>query len=85
MIGYGLIRVVDVIEGIKTVKFAFITYVGHEVSVMKKAKVSTNKGSVAGVFAPFHVTLEVGSTNELSDEILLSTVQEASGSKSKVK
>jgi len=85
LIAYVFIRVIDIIEGIKTVKFAFITFIGPDVSIMKKAKVSTNKGGVTALFAPSHVSLEITTPNEISDEILLSTIQEASGSKSKVK
>jgi hypothetical protein len=85
LIAYVFIRVIDIIEGIKTVKFAFITFIGPDVSIMKKAKVATNKGGVTALFAPSHVTLEISSPNEISDEILLSTIQDASGSKSKVK
>jgi len=85
LIAYVFIRVIDIIEGIKTVKFAFITYIGPDVSIMKKAKVATNKGGVTALFNPAHVTLEISSPNEISDEILLNTIQDASGSKSKVK
>jgi len=85
LIAYVFIRIIDIIEGIKTVKFAFITFIGPDVSIMKKAKVSTNKGGVTALFNPSHVSLEISTTNEISDEKLLSTIQEASGSKSKVK
>jgi hypothetical protein len=85
LIAYVFMRVIDIIEGIKTVKFAFITFIGPDVSIMKKAKVATNKGGVTALFAPSHVTLEISSPNEISDEILLNTIQVASGSKSKVK
>ena len=84
-VAYILIRVVDIIEGIKTVKFAFITYVGADVPIMKKAKVTTNKGGVSALFNPTHVSLEIIHASEVSDESLLATVQDASGSKSKVK
>jgi len=85
LIAYGLIRVIDVIENIKTIKFVFVYFIGADVSIMKKAKVATNKGAVTGVLSPYHVAFEVSSTHELSDEILLAKVQENSGSKSKVK
>jgi len=71
LIAYGLIRVIDLIENIKTVKYVFLYFIGADVSIMKKAKVSTNKGAVTGILSPYHVTFEVSSTNELSDEILL--------------
>jgi drebrin-like protein len=38
---YALMRVVDEYEGIPTLKYAFITFVGEKVSIMKKAKIST--------------------------------------------
>jgi len=85
LIAYIFIRVIDIIEGIKTVKFGFITFIGPDVSIMKKAKVATNKGGVTALFTPAHVTLEIASSHEISDEILLNTIQDASGSKSKVK
>jgi len=85
LIAYVFIRIIDIIEGIKTVKFAFITFIGPDVSIMKKAKVSTNKGGVLALYNPVHVSLEITSPNEISDEKLLSTIQDASGSKSKVK
>jgi hypothetical protein len=43
-LSYGLIRVVDVIDGHPTTKFVYIQWIGNDVSVMKKAKVSTHKG-----------------------------------------
>jgi len=85
VVAYILIRVVDVIEKIRTVKFAFITYVGPDVPIMKKAKVTTNKGGVTALFNPFHVSQEITNASEVSDESLLALVQDASGSKSKVK
>ncbi len=85
MIAYGLVRVVDVIEGIKTVKFVFVIHIGNEVTITKKATVATHKGSVVDKFGSSHVTVEISGEHEISDEIILSKVQESSGSKSKVK
>ena len=85
MIGYGLIRVVDVIEGIKTVKFVFIIHIGSDIPITKKAIIATHKGGVVDGFGAIHLTVEISGSQEISDEILLAKVQEASGSKSKVK
>jgi len=85
IIAYAIIRVVDVIEGIKTTKYAFISYIGQDVGFMKKAKIATHTGSVKAGFGAHHVTLDVERVTDLSDEILLLKVQETSGSKSKVK
>lgn len=83
IIAYGLIRVVDVIEGIKTVKFVFLVHIGSDVSITKKATIATHKGGVIDGFGAIHLTVEI--SGEISDEILLSKVQEASGSKNKSK
>lgn len=85
MIGYGLIRVVDIIEGIKTVKFVFIIHIGSSIPITKKAVVATHKGGVVDGFGSIHLTVEISGSHEISDESLLAKVQEASGSKSKVK
>lgn len=40
----------DVVDGIDTVKFAYIQFVGEEVKPMAKAKVSTHKGALENHF-----------------------------------
>jgi len=84
-IAYALVRVTDVIEGISTVKFVFINYMGSDVGVMKKAKISTHKGGITTAFGPFHVDFDVSSPREISDDIILNKVASNSGSKSKVR
>jgi len=84
-IAYALVRVTDVIEGISTVKFVFINYIGSDVGVMKKAKISTHKGGITSAFGPFHVDFDVSSPREISDDIILHKVASNSGSKSKVR
>jgi drebrin-like protein len=42
---FALQRVTDVIDGHKTVKFVFINWIGPNVSLMNKAKISTLKGT----------------------------------------
>ena len=42
--GFGLIRVTDLVDGHKTIKFVLINWIGAEVSMMNKAKISTLKG-----------------------------------------
>jgi hypothetical protein len=84
-ISYGLIRVVDKIDGLPTVKFAYIDWIGPNVSVMKKAKTATHKGAINERFAPFHVEFVISEANEIGDDIVLNKVQTYSGSKSFVK
>jgi hypothetical protein len=84
-IAYGLVRVTDVIEGISTVKFVYINYIGAEVGFMKKAKISTHKGAITSAFGSYHVDFDVSSARELSDDIVHEKVASNSGSKSKVR
>ena len=58
---YGLVRTTESIDTgarkVDAVKFAFITFLGEGLSVLKKGKITTLKGTITEVFAPFHVEL----------------------------
>lgn len=82
---YGLIRVVDVIDGHPTTKFAFITFVGNDVPPLKKAKISTFRATVTAAFEPYHVEVLASETDELTDADIAHRIGSASGSLSKVK
>jgi hypothetical protein len=45
---YGFLRVIDVIDNHQTVKFVFVAWQGGNVSVVKKARMATHKGSIQG-------------------------------------
>lgn len=47
--GFGFVRVITGDEMSKRVKFALITWMGHEVSPLKRAKMSTDKSLVKSV------------------------------------
>jgi hypothetical protein len=81
---YALIRVIDVYENINTVKFVFIYWLGSNVSVMKKAKISVHKGKVNETFSNYHVDFMISSLNEISNEIVMRKVSQNSGSRSMV-
>ncbi|KAI9209038.1 uncharacterized protein BJ171DRAFT_488270 [Polychytrium aggregatum] len=80
-ISYGLVRVTDVIDGHATIKFAFFSWIGPNVSIMKKAKIATHKGAVSEKFGPYHVDIVASELSEISHSRIMSKVQEASGSK----
>ena len=59
---YGLVRTTEAIDsGIAgqkdAVKFAFVTFLGEKLGVMRKGKISTFKGTISECFSPFHVEL----------------------------
>ncbi|KAJ3384985.1 hypothetical protein HDU92_003294 [Lobulomyces angularis] len=84
-LSYVFLRVIDKVDGNATRKFVLVNWVGENVSMMKKAKVSTNKGEVNEKFSPFHVDFTISEKKEINDDIILAKVQAYSGSKSFVK
>jgi len=85
MVGYGLVRKTDKIDESLTVKFVFISFVGDNINRMHRARLGTHQGAVRSLFTPYHVDISCTHVNELSDEILMQKIQDASGSGSKVK
>ncbi|KAJ7339333.1 hypothetical protein OS493_005726 [Desmophyllum pertusum] len=85
IVAYALLRVVDVFDGIATVKFVCITWVGESVKPMTKGKISTHKSTVEKAFHPAHVPIYATALGEVSEDVIMSKVQTASGSKSHVK
>ncbi|TPX32720.1 hypothetical protein SmJEL517_g04197 [Synchytrium microbalum] len=84
-ISYAYVKVIDVIEGIATIKFAFITWIGPEVSVMKKARIGVHQGAIKEYFNPFHVEIVSSELREISDNSINNKVSSFSGSKSFVR
>jgi len=80
IVGYGLIRKIEQIDNSETVKFAFIRFVGDNVPRMLKARLGTHFGAVTEMFSPYHVSLDVTHTNEISDDIIMKLITNASGS-----
>ncbi|KAK3733450.1 hypothetical protein QZH41_009892, partial [Actinostola sp. cb2023] len=50
-VAYALFRLTDVVDGIPTVKFVFIQWVGVDVKPMTKGKISTYKSTIEKVFS----------------------------------
>lgn len=85
IVAYALLRVQDKVDGITTIKFVFITWVGEHVKPMTRAKISTHKSTIEKTFYPAHVQIYATTSGELSEDVIMSKVQNASGSKSHVK
>lgn len=77
---YSLLRVEDVIDGHTTVKFVFISFIGEQVNMIKKAKLTTHKGAVQEIFHQYHVDFYISSPNEISPATVMAKVSSASGS-----
>jgi len=76
---YGLARVTDTIDASVTVKFVFIVWVGEKVAFLKKAQITTHKGSISTLVGQYHNDIQASELSELSEEMIISKVRAASG------
>jgi hypothetical protein len=82
---YGLVRVTDKIDNSVTVKFVLIVWVGEKVPFVKKAQVTTHKGSVSKLFGQYHNDIHANLLDEISESLVMSKVKDASGTAQHVK
>jgi len=82
----ALLRVREVIDGkSNTTKFVFIKAVPASVKPLKRADVATKSGAIEKFFGQAHVTIDVTSASELSEQMVMDKVGQASGNKSNVR
>merc|ERR1712130_920993 len=77
--GFGYIKITTGDEMSKRSKFVFCTWVGPNVSVMKKAKMSTDKALLKDIITNLSVELLVESAGEFTLEHFKSEVDKAGG------
>jgi len=77
--------VTDQIDQSVTVKFVFIIWVGEKVPFVQKGKVTTHKGSISSLVGQYHNDVHASTLSELSEEIVIGKVRDASGTASRVK
>jgi hypothetical protein len=82
---YGLLRVKDVIDQSVTVKFVFIIWCGEKVGFVQKGKMTTHKGSISSLMGQYHNDHYCSNLSEISEEIIISKVRDASGTAVHVK
>jgi len=76
---FGFIRIQSGDEMSKRMKFLFVTWLGSNVSTMKRAKLSSDKAIVKEVIMNFAVELQVESRDELNYDFFRQTVMKAGG------
>jgi len=81
---YGLLRVLDTLEGVTTTRFVYITCIGENVSGIMNARVGVNKAAVTSIIGHYSIEVIVSNKSELTQENVFGRVQDASGSRSKV-
>lgn len=72
------------IDEYDTVKFAYIKYLGTGVKPMQKGRINTHTGEVLKKLQPYHCSYETSTMSELTEELVVKLVGEASMSKSNV-
>lgn len=81
---YGLVRLEQSFDMSTTVKFVYILLGGKDVQFVRKGKFGVVQGAIESLFSPYHVVVEVDTIEELTQELIETKLQEASGTKSKV-
>jgi len=79
--GFGYIRINTGDEMSKRAKFVFVTWVGPSVSVMKKAKMSTDKALMKDIIQNMSVELQFENHAEFSQDFFKSQVDKAAGAR----
>lgn len=79
--GFGYIRISTGDEMSKRAKFVFVTWVGPSVSVMKKAKMSTDKALMKDIIQNLSVELQLENHAEFSHDFFKGSVDRASGAR----
>jgi hypothetical protein len=79
--GFGYIRIKTGDEMSKRAKFVLVTWVGPNVSVMKKAKMSTDKALMKDVIQNMSVELQLENHGEFSHDHFKMQVDKASGAR----
>lgn len=78
-IQYALVRLQDVVDGHSTTKFVWIVWLGEQVKMVAKARVTTHRGALKDFFGQAHVTVDAANLDEVSDAIVMAKVTDASG------
>jgi len=82
---YGLYRTTDTIDNTVAVKFVMIVWVGEQVPIIRKARITTHKGDVTGFLGQYHVDIHCSNASEINEDIVRDHVQRASGTANPVK
>lgn len=81
---YCLLRLTTTFDVSTTVKFVYIKWIGDKVPFAKKGRFGVVSGSVEAHFSPYHLLVETGSKEDLSENVLVQRLEESSGTRNKV-
>jgi hypothetical protein len=81
---YCLVRLEQAFDMSTTVKFAYVILGGKDVLFVRRGKFGVVQGAIEGLFSPYHITVEVDTKDDITQELIETKLQETSGTKSKV-
>jgi len=84
VVAWVLLRRTLMIDDSETTKFVFINWIGDNIPRMLRARLGTWSGVVQEFLQPYHVDINASSLDEITEEILMNTIEEAAGTKDHV-
>eukprot|EP01097_Dermamoeba_algensis_P004592 TRINITY_DN2979_c0_g1_i1.p1 TRINITY_DN2979_c0_g1~~TRINITY_DN2979_c0_g1_i1.p1 ORF type:complete len:374 (-),score=81.51 TRINITY_DN2979_c0_g1_i1:35-1156(-) len=84
-VSYGLLRVEDIVDQHKTFKFVLISWIGEEVPTVRQGRLATHKAQILAIVGQFHNDVLANNLRELTEEIVMQKVRDASGTSNRVK
>lgn len=79
VIMYGLIRKMEIIDSTEAIKFCFVDWRGDNINRMQRANLGIHSGAVQQLFHPYHVDIQPTNHSEITDEIIMQKIKNASG------
>jgi len=80
---YGLFRLTEKIDNLTTAKLVLLTWIGEQVKVIRKARITTHIGGVQNLVGQFHVAVTSSDKAELTEASLKEKINEGSGSRTR--
>jgi len=81
VVAWVLLRRTLKIDDSETTKFVFINWIGDNIPRMLRARLGTWSGVVQEFLQPYHVDINASSLDEITEDILMNTIEEAAGTK----
>jgi len=81
VVAWVLLRRTLKIDDSETTKFVFINWIGDNIPRMLRARLGTWSGVIQEFIQPYHVDINASSLDEITEDIIMNTIQEAAGTK----
>jgi len=78
---FGYVRVTTGDEMSKRAKFVLITWIGYNVTALKKAKMSTDKAFLKAIVSEFAVEIQTSENEDINEDVVRQQCVKAGGAK----